>query len=210
MSRRYAPAAPFITRGGPVLCCLMLAACTGLPKVERLPPADAGLTLTHAGRNRALMRQPGFDPAQYSGYRLGGVVVQTAPGLSARRAKAIERIRQDMTATLTRGEVAPAGSESALQMDVTLKDIDASNTMLNILSAAALYLPFDAGAMTVETRLTDTQGHLVSLRRDRLQGRVTEIGKGWSKYGRIAKAAHRWSERCRIWPACAVPKSPPQ
>ena len=171
---------------------LALAGCVSLPDVPASGNHTDVLPWRHQSRALQVAARSDFDPQQYDGLVLGAVQIRHAD--TAEIHTEDETLRRTLEQRLA---VLPTGSiEKGLRMDIVLYDIRPVKPALNALSAVALFVPLDSGALTLEATFHDNEGNLLARRTERLSGSVVDIANGFSRYGRLNEALNRWAAQC--------------
>lgn len=200
-----------------ILLALGLSACASLPPPDTGAAGSAGtLSLVTQSRTLHLASRPGFSPARYDGLAVGRIDIRRPAQLDDQDQAGYETLRAALAEQLAKTSAAPgtsgtpaAPAKNALRMDVALYDVQPVSPALNVLSAAALFLPLDTGAVTLEATFTDADGTVQARRTERLSGDVTSILSGFSRYERLKEALIDWAARCGSWDkqACATAAS---
>lgn len=185
--------------------CLMvsfavLTGCASLPD-SNTDSADA-LQPLHQSRTLRIAAQPGFDLQQHDGLLAGSVTLRETQLADAEEQQTRETMREQFAQRLT--PMLSGSAEKGLRMDVELYDIRPVSPALNVLSAAALFLPLDSGALTLEATFRDADGNVLVRRTERLSGSVVNISESFSRYGRLTDALNDWAAQCAQWRVCVV------
>ena len=188
---------------GKALCAAVsvavLGGCASLPE----PSADSADALQplHQSRTLRIAAQPGFDLQRYDGLVAGSIRLREAQ-TTDEESQARDALREQFTQQLT--PLLSGSAEQGLRMDVELYDIRPVSPTLNVLSAAALLLPLDSGALTLEATFRDAGGNVLVRRTERISGSVVNISEGFSRYGRLADALNDWAAQCAQWRVCVL------
>lgn len=177
-----------------------LAGCASLPS----PSVDSvdALQPLHQSRTLRIAAHPGFDLLQHDGLVVGTVSLRDAQITDAEEQQAREAMREQFAQRLA--PILSGSAEKGLRMDVALYDIRPVSPALNVLSAAALFLPLDSGALTLEATFRDADGNVLVRRTERLSGSVVNISESFSRYGRLTDALNDWAAQCVQWRVCVL------
>jgi len=190
---------------GAMILAAGLSACASLPPPAAKPAAGTGaLQIVTQSRTLRLASRPDFSPARYDGVALGRIDIRRPAELDSDDQAGYEALRATLAEQLAKTQAAQA--KNALRMDIALYDVEPVSPALNVISAVALFLPLDTGAVTLEATFTDADGVVQAHRTERLTGDVTSILSGFSRYERLQEALADWAARCGSWDkqACAT------
>lgn len=192
------------------LCAALAAGCSSLPDPASMPTSP-GLDRVYHSASVAVNQRPGFDPAHFDGARIDSIHVD--PPAAAREEElaaytALAKAFEEAVAASPAGH-APA-TPSTARVELVVKDVRLVDPALNVVSAVALLVPLDTGAMTVEASFRDARGVVVAQRIERVNGSPLDIANALSRSGRLEKAARAWVTSCAAWPTCALPPRDPR
>lgn len=179
---------------------VLLSACAELGPVTR---PETGLQETWRTDTASVRERPGFDPAAWQGVRAGPVRIALAEDMDPDDRAALEKIRAELQTALAK---TPAGQTSPgrdiLTLETTITDVRLIDPALNVVTAVAVFVPLDTGAMTVTAAYRDPSGQLQAARTDRVIGSPLDIRNALSTHGRLETAARDWADACGVWPGC--------
>lgn len=187
---------------------VLLTGCVSLPDAPLNTAANTAesMPLIHQSRTLRMSTRPGFDIQQYDGLRLGTIQMRVpdTTRVEIDEQAAHEKLRTTLTQRLT--PLLTGTVEKGLRMDIELYNVRPVALALNVLSAVALLLPLDSGALTLEASYYDADGTLQAKRVERLSGNVTDIANGFSRFGRLEQALDDWATQCSQWQTCVLVK----
>lgn len=187
---------------------VLLTGCASLPDTPSNTTANTAesMPLIHQSRTLRVSTLPGFDIQQYDGLRLGTIQMRSPDktSINTEDQAAHEKLRTALTQRLA--PLLAGTAEKGLRMDIELYNVRPVAPALNVLSAVALLLPLDSGALTIEASYYDADGILQARRVERLSGSVTDIANGFSRFGRLEQALDDWAAQCDQWQTCVLVK----
>ena len=180
--------------------CLLVPACAELGPVTR---AEPGLTETWRDDTVSFRERPDFDASAWRGVRAGPVRVLLPEAMAAEDRAALEEIRSALETALARSPAGRTGQGGdILTLETTIADVRLIDPALNVVSAVAVFVPLDTGAMTVTATWRDPSGRILAARTDRITGSPLDIRNALSRNGRLQTTARDWADACGSWPGC--------
>ena len=84
-----------------------------------------------------------------------------------------------------------------MQIQAAITDLEPANPLVNVVTATAVFVPFDMGGAAVEARFLDgATGQVVAMMADRRRGspvRVWEGYQGFTEWGYAKAAMRQWA-----------------
>lgn len=186
-------------------CAAFATACATLPETASLP-ITPDLDETYHSSTVVLRQRSGFDPADFDAARIDRIHIAVPDTASDAERAAYAALRKAFADAVSGDSAQPARpTVRTARIELVVKDVRFVDPALNVLSAIALLVPLDKGAMTVEASFQDSQGTVVAQRFERVGGSALDIANALSRSGRLEQAARDWVATCSAWPACAVP-----
>lgn len=161
----------------------------------------AGFALL-AGCATAPVTGPASDKIDITSYRAVSIApVQFAPAaLSALPAEERTSLERDFRLALTEGMppslLTDVPSAGVVRIEVTVTELNASSPTVNLLTAALLFVPLDAGGVAFDARFYDGESREAFARTTyRHISTPLELKGSFRRYGHATRALRNWAEK---------------